>query len=180
MNSKYKTGDVINNFTLIKPGNKKGEWVVKHKCGHEYQARIHLIKNQSTCKNCWTAVKGNKHPQWQGAGEIHKELIGIHKNSALTKGVEFNITVEYAWSIFLSQDRKCAFTGEELHFTPSFYNKKHRTASLDRIDSTKGYVPGNIQWVHKDVNKLKKNFSDDRFIEICKKVAEHAKDRNGN
>ena len=32
------------------------------------------------------------------------------------------------------------------------------TASLDRIDSTKGYVRGNIQWVHKDINWFKRDY----------------------
>ena len=48
-----------------------------------------------------------------------------------------------------------------------------RTASLDRIDSEKGYVAGNVHWVHKTVNKMKMEFSVDDFVSVCKEVAEH-------
>ena len=48
-----------------------------------------------------------------------------------------------------------------------------RTASLDRIDSSKGYVPGNIQWVHKDVNWMKGSFTQEYFVNICKKISKN-------
>lgn len=32
-----------------------------------------------------------------------------------------------------------------------------------------GYVAGNLQWVHKIVNLMKRTSSDKDFIEICKK-----------
>lgn len=51
--------------------------------------------------------------------------------------------------------------------------KAHRsfgTASLDRIDSTKGYVEENVQWVHKDVNFMKSNLTEQRFKELISKI----------
>jgi hypothetical protein len=46
----------------------------------------------------------------------------------------------------------------------------------DRIDSSKGYVVGNIQWVHKHINKMKNKYPQDHFIEMCRLVAENNKD----
>lgn len=43
---------------------------------------------------------------------------------------------------------------------------------LDRIDSTKGYIVGNIQWIHKAVNKMKMEFSVADFMAVCKVVAD--------
>ena len=45
------------------------------------------------------------------------------------------------------------------------------TASVDRIDSTKGYLKGNVQWVHKSINQMKSNRTDEEFIALCKAVA---------
>ena len=45
------------------------------------------------------------------------------------------------------------------------------TASLDRIDSSKGYVEGNVQWVHKMINMSKQQYSQEEFIDMCKAVA---------
>ena len=52
-------------------------------------------------------------------------------------------------------------------------NRINGTASLDRIDSSKGYVPGNIQCVHKDINALKTDFSEERFLELIHMIAAH-------
>ena len=41
---------------------------------------------------------------------------------------------------------------------------------IDRIDSSKGYVKGNVQWVHKNVNLMKGKFDQEYFIEMCKKI----------
>jgi hypothetical protein len=53
------------------------------------------------------------------------------------------------------------------------------TASLDRIDSSKGYIVGNVQWVHKDINFMKFTFSESRFIDLCKKVVNYQEKHNG-
>lgn len=51
------------------------------------------------------------------------------------------------------------------------------TASLDRIDSSKGYIEGNVQWVHKRINKMKLDDSDTEFIEWCRLIADFNKDK---
>ena len=48
-------------------------------------------------------------------------------------------------------------------------------ASLDRIDRTKGYEPGNVQWVHKIVNDMKGTLKDADFIAWCGAVASHVR-----
>jgi hypothetical protein len=47
------------------------------------------------------------------------------------------------------------------------------TASVDRIDSSKGYIKGNVQWVHKTINKMKWGYSQGEFIEFCEAVVKH-------
>ena len=44
-------------------------------------------------------------------------------------------------------------------------------ASLDRIDSSRGYIKDNIQWVHKDINRMKWDFPQDKFVKLCFYVA---------
>jgi len=51
-------------------------------------------------------------------------------------------------------------------------NKK-RTAYLDRTDSSKGYVEGNVQLVHKDVNISKNKYELQYFINLCKDVSKN-------
>jgi hypothetical protein len=48
-----------------------------------------------------------------------------------------------------------------------------QTASLDRKDSSKGYIKGNVWWVDKRINKLKSDFEQEEFLLLCKKVANY-------
>jgi hypothetical protein len=48
------------------------------------------------------------------------------------------------------------------------------TASLDRIDSSKGYSKDNVQWVHKRLNAVKQNLTPEEFLFWCIKVVEQA------
>lgn len=63
----------------------------------------------------------------------------------------------------------CNLTGLKLEFK----TLKKQTASLDRIDSTKGYVEGNVQWIHKDINLMKNRLPQDYFISMCDLISRH-------
>jgi hypothetical protein len=105
-----------------------------------------------------------------------KELYCSTKHSARARGLPFRVTQHELWRIFEQQESRCALTGWPLSFQPA--EGHTRTASIDRIDSSKGYVSGTVQWVHRDVNRLKRNFAPDRFFAICAAVsAWHSKKR---
>jgi len=36
-------------------------------------------------------------------------------------------------------------------------------------------VSGNIQWVHKDVNKMKSDFAQEYFVKVCTAISEASK-----
>jgi hypothetical protein len=129
------------------------------------------------CQTCRVAGKGSY--LWTGVGDISGRLLSQIKNSAKKRKLEHQIDGNYLWSLYLKQNKKCAFTGQELVLDSSHHEKN--TASLDRIDSSKGYVEGNVVWVHKDVNMMKHVFDIDYFVELCGKVYERRKkirDRN--
>lgn len=107
-------------------------------------------------------------------GEISSTYWKSTINNAYRRGFEFLITKEYAWNLFLLQNRKCVLTGIFLYFD---LKGKKRTASLDRIDSKIGYVEGNVQWVFTKVNMMKQHYSQEEFIDICIKVAKTQKQK---
>ncbi len=57
-------------------------------------------------------------------------------------------------------------------FFPEKWNSE-TSASLDRIDSSLGYIEENVQWVHKDVNMMKRIYDNNYFIKMCKLIAEN-------
>lgn len=95
--------------------------------------------------------------------------------NAKERGIEFDITVEYVYNIYLKQNKECSLTGVPLIFN---YKRDKCNVSIDRVNSSKGYVKRNIQLVLKDVNYMKYIYSQKRFIEICHLVAKKHPEKN--
>ena len=51
------------------------------------------------------------------------------------------------------------------------FNKYIDRASSDRIDSSKGYVEGNVQWVVLGINYTKRNFKEEELFELLDIIA---------
>jgi len=126
----------------------------------------------SRLKNIWPRMRQN-HPQFNGYKELSGSIWSRIKATARTRNIPIEITIEDAYNLFIAQDKKCKLTGLPIEFAEN--SKKlangENTASLDRIDSSKGYTMDNIQWVHKDINYMKMCLSQERFIELAKLIA---------
>lgn len=84
------------------------------------------------------------------------------------RGITFNLTKKDLWDLWVQQKGKCAYTNLDLLInfkSTSLY--KECTASLDRIDSTKSYEIGNVEWVHKKINTMKNTLTKKEFINFC-------------
>lgn len=159
--------------------NRNGSitWRCKCDCGKiVIYSSDHLIRKNKPVRSCGCFRKrsGNQHKDFKGYGEIpltwwSTRIIRELVNKSRRKRIKVEINIEDAWSLFLKQNRRCALSGLEL--TISNTNHKN-TASIDRIDSSKGYLLDNIQWVHKHINFMKRTYSQNYFIEMCEKVAE--------
>jgi hypothetical protein len=113
--------------------------------------------------------KKGDHRRWKGYGDISRTFWRNIEGSGKTRKIPVSITIEDGWNLFLKQKRKCALTGVDIGFFGCFSN----SASLDRIDATKGYSIDNVQWVHKDVNYAKQSLNNNDFIELCRSVVNY-------
>lgn len=148
-------------------------WWCTCDCGKAKKIRqAHLLNNKIQSCGCFQFRRGKDHRQWKGCGEMAGGFFGIIRHGAKIRGLEFAITPEQVWELFISQNRKCAYTRLELKFsTLSCGNDGN--ASLDRIDSSKGYTIDNVQWVHKDINIMKMDLSKEKFIDYCRLIVEN-------
>ena len=161
--------------------NKKKEvaWLCQCDCGNKkIITRDSLTSGNTTTCGCSHRKRRKRHHFWKGYGEISGKYWYSVKRVAKKRGYEFDITIEHAWDIYLSQNRKCALSNFDIQFAESAKDEEigGQTASLDRIDSTQGYVKDNIQWVHKDINALKKSFSEQHLYTICQSIVHKKKD----
>jgi hypothetical protein len=130
-------------------------WRCKCDCGKEKLVRGRLLIVGET-KSC-----GCLHST--GYEEISGTYIGQVKSNARRRGLEYNLSHEYIWNLYIVQNKKCVISGVDIKFGNN-YKGIEFTASLDRIDSSKGYIEGNVRWLHKTVNLLKSNYSDEEFL----------------
>jgi hypothetical protein len=147
-------------------------WRVKCICGNErLMPKGSLERNKSCgCKKADSQSKSLRKSLNRGG---YEEIYATHwnglKKEAKKRRLDFGISAKYVWELFLKQNRACSITGVPLTFC-SRCDSYDGTASLDRIDSTKGYVEGNVQWVHKNINMMKQQYSTELFFDWCKKV----------
>jgi hypothetical protein len=143
---------------------------VKCSCGSTSTLSAATAKS-SRSKRC-VSCSYKKISEDKSCGEVHHTYWLQIKNAAMRRNIPFAVTMDNIWAQYLKQEGKCAFTGLDLTLTNS-NNFNFQTASLDRIDSTKGYTPDNIQWVHKDANKMKMDLPEEKFLSIVKQIYEH-------
>lgn len=99
-------------------------------------------------------------------GTISNKLMSAKKRAQKDK-LSFELDNAYVTSLWEEQKGKCAKTGVDL----GRIGDKWLSPSLDRIDPSKGYVKGNVQWTCWRYNDAKSNMSDDSFMALCLAVA---------
>lgn len=154
-------------------------WLCECVCGKRRSIPQDELRKKSDDASCGClrveklrAQSGANHRAWKGHGGINGTLWYAIQKDALRRSIPFEIGIAYAWELFRKQKAKCKLTGLPLTLTGE--GKGRGTASLDRIDNTRGYVEGNVQWLHKDINIMKHTHTTARFLELCRLVVRHA------
>ena len=145
-------------------------------CGKEKRVQaVHLKSGHTQSCGCAWYEFGKTRISWKGCGDMPSAHFKRILNGAKKRKIPFNINIKYVWDLYLKQNKKCALSGLPLDFSYGRNCHHKGTASLDRIDSTKGYVKNNVQWVHKDINWMKQDYSNDYFIQMCKLIVGNIK-----
>ena len=188
--NKFQVGQKFGKWTIIDnniiPDVKSKESQVKCKCDCGYEKLVYclnLVKEKSTaCFNCGHGNKGENNAKWKG----YKEIPGAFMNRIINRSKKANREVEInakdIYELWVKQNKKCALAGLPIDFiniNKGNINRKESkydlvcSASIDRIDSNKGYIKQNIQLVHKDVNMIKKEYDQNYFLTLCRLITEN-------
>ena len=184
MRIKPLIGEKFGDWTVISENTEKYQrWYKFHvrcNCGNETFILANTLRQgrSTCCRNC-----GNdKH--YKGVGNLSSTFFSRILEGAKKRKIEVAVTKEQILDLLEKQNYKCALSGLPLIMSKSFSKDRTNqisstTASLDRIDSSIGYVLGNVQWVHKDVNIMKNKFDNQYFIDMCKNINQwHNTERN--
>lgn len=168
-NKKDLTGKKFGHLLVVAPAENdvsgKSKYLCKCDCG-KFKTIVGGSLSRGLSKSCG-CIKSN----FSG----YKDISGVYwrktREHAVERNYEFTINIEEAWDLFVKQNGKCILSGLDIRFSKNQDRSYRQTASIDRIDSNKGYTIDNIQWVHKIVNFAKQRLSDDEFITLCQLVA---------
>ena len=128
------------------------------------------LKLGKLCKKCSNSIPDNNSHKGYYKDVLRKSFAHKYKNSAKLRNIDWNVSFEYLADLLIEQDFKCALTGWDIHAMDT-----NSPASLDRIDSSLGYIEGNLQWVTSKVNMMKQHYSQQDFIDVCCAVANKVK-----
>lgn len=155
-------------------------------CGLIYE-KGHYIDRPLECKSCIIKIRNSKKIgiHYTDLEDLSGTYFNILKRGALKRKLEFTVTKQYLWDLYLGQNSLCKLSGLPIKLKSDYkhwetskgrgtrLDRSTMTASLDRIDSSKGYVEGNLQWIHKVINIMKGNLSDNDFVYFCKSVSKN-------
>lgn len=154
-------------------GHSRDKIKVKCFCGNTFESLVYNLKNHKSSCGClvYQYKSGKNNYMWKGAGELSAHLFSSMKSNAKQRNKPFDISIDYAWELFLKQNKKCTLSGVTLQFNMNHNDRSSKTASLCMIDETKGYVKDNVMWIHKTLTKMKMNLSLQKFVEYCSLIS---------
>jgi hypothetical protein len=95
-----------------------------------------------------------------------------HYKNILKRDYVVEVTIDDLKEQWELQNGICQYSGVKLELSSYSKIKKNPiySASLDRMDSTKGYVVGNIVWISRAMNWMKNDMTEEMVWEMCELI----------
>ena len=141
------------------------KWKCECSCGSvSFVTTASLLAAKST--QCWDCGRLSTR-KYGRIGSMYMHRIN---ERARKRNLEVDLDYKYLEELFESQNGRCALSQVALRL-PDDAGAEVRAASLDRIDSRRGYQRGNLQWVHPRVNWMKRALPMEEFVALCRAVS---------
>lgn len=121
----------------------------------------HVNKTQQYSRNYYQSTKNN-------IDASLKRKLYAAKQRTKKKNLEFNLDIDYLKNLFLKTKGNCVVSGKKLIIGAGL--REPDSLSIDRIDSKKGYIKGNIRFVTFAINVAIQNWGLDEFYILCEDV----------
>ena len=108
--------------------------------------------------------------QFAGNRKDEYSQFRYHLRKAKERKKKCDLTLEYLKELWDKQNGICPYTGMQLLEYVWNKSKKPNTASLDRIDSSKGYIKGNVRFICLMANYARNKWSDKEVVEFISKA----------
>jgi hypothetical protein len=171
---KFNKITVISRIGRIKSKSRQIYWKCKCDCGKIITVPTNTI-NKKTIKSCGCDRVWKYHPKKDYLEGLKAIVWNRIVYGAEKRDLEITISPKYLYELYLKQNKSCALSG--LYIEMQSKARVPGTASLDRIDNSLGYIEGNVQWVHKDINQMKNKHNQEHFIKLCTSISDFQKNK---
>ena len=155
-----------------KEKNGAARWLCKCDCGSEKVVSGSTLRAGITRSCGCLSFERN----FKGCGNLSACYWNRIIKGAEKRNLKMSVSIEDAWAQYQKQNQLCAISGEPIKILTDYSRRHHEhTASFDRINHDRGYIIGNTQWVHRDINMMRRTMSIEEFISWCKLVADNCK-----
>jgi hypothetical protein len=146
------------------------------KCDHSFpMSEFYLAKKTgiytSYCKKCYSDIR-RKSLSLSYKNRANS-LFNSAKHGSKKNGTVFKITKNDIIHQYEQQNGKCYYSGNPL----SLVSGDDNVMSIDRINPNLGYTIDNIVICGWKINKMKSNFSLDKFLKLCKEICDFSTTR---
>lgn len=171
----YNRDELLNNYTNVKKKIESEAHLEKDNKGYKIYYKVNYETKciycgetnpdkfggtKTVCKECHRKHLRNLLP-------LEERLYNRSKNNAQSQGYEYNLDIKYIKDLLIKQNYKCIYSG--IDFQNNFRDKL-TYPTIDRIDSSNGYVKGNVCICTFIVNMMKNNLTVDQFKDLVTKI----------
>lgn len=137
-------------------------------CGNTFKRTALIAKNKEyRCIHCAQhkimSEHGGNTVNYTGTKNFAGRTYSTWRTSAKRRGYVWELTKDMLEKQYKDQNGICALSGIKME--PM--KKSPYRPSIDRIDSSNGYVAGNCQFVCSMVNVMKNKFNEENFVRVC-------------
>lgn len=140
-------------------------------------------KYQSWCKSCISSKMKSYHKKTWGDEKLQftaykrtksvRSYITYLRQKAVRRKSSC-LTIDELEEIWNKQNGKCALTGWDMTMILGKGNID-TNASIDRIDSSLGYIENNVQFICRAVNVFKSNATEELLYKMCEAIVNNKK-----
>lgn len=138
-------------------------------------------KYRTRCKSCVLVLAKQSQPvvyasKAEKRSASPKNFISgaLNHASKRKQHLGFDIDLVYLLQVYEQQDGRCALTGVEMTYLAG-KGRVNTNISIDRIDSSRGYIRGNVQLVCDIANRMKQDLPHEELKVWCQRILGYEK-----
>lgn len=170
----YRSGRLLAE-SRVPSKNKRSRWLCSCECGNkkEVDAKHLISKAIRSCGCLLKEVARSRFLEREPIDALKRQMYLTYISSAKVRGIPMDITEDQFHEIASGDCDYCGSPPSEFKSRLRVEHAPYLANGIDRVDSSVGYVIGNVVPCCKNCNIAKNAMSREVFIKMCEMVTRH-------